>query len=78
VITFTKYNLERLKFVRVVKRNITVGRDREFLGCDITIHGTAFRSLTIVTNWLEPVCIVIKCVNRTLSKAKYVAQDYRS
>jgi hypothetical protein len=64
VITLAKYNLERLKFARAVKGNtcITVGRDWEFLGCDITIYGTSFRSLTIVTNWLGPVCIVIKCV----------------
>lgn len=62
VITFAKYNPERLKFARAVKANITVGREWEFLSCDITIHWTSFRRLAIVTNWLGPVCIVIKCV----------------
>jgi hypothetical protein len=62
VITLAKHNLERLKFGRAVKGKITEGRDWEFLSCDITIHGTSFRSLTIVTNWLGPVSTVIKCV----------------
>ena len=45
-----------------MKGNVTVGTEWEFFSCDITIHGTSFRSLTIVTNWLGPVYIVIKCV----------------
>jgi len=60
VITLAKHTLERLKFGRAVNGKITVGRDWEFLSCDITIHGTYFHSLATVTNWLGPVCTVIK------------------
>jgi hypothetical protein len=46
VLTLATCNLKRLKFARGVRGNITLGRDREFLSCDITIRGTTFRSLT--------------------------------